>query len=171
MSYLQAGPSITAMFSSVSRRLEQKGKPDRIITADASVFASRIATASSHFNKRTRTIEWDRYAARLSGPSSTAPDPDRNQVFIPWPALKLPKTPARESQMWYHLVKQLLTHSATLGCFGGRSQAAGPSRQFATTRPSPIQCCRGAARHHPFFVPCTASVRPVILRYVYRFFG
>jgi hypothetical protein len=42
-------------------------------------------------------MEWDRFAARLSGPSSAAPDPDRNQVFIPWPALKLPKTPARTS--------------------------------------------------------------------------
>jgi hypothetical protein len=68
----------------------------RRMSSDGSVFASRIATSGSHFNKRTRKQEWDRYAARLSGPSSVAPDADRNQVSIPWPALKLPSLPARE---------------------------------------------------------------------------
>lgn len=61
------------------------------------MFASRISTSGFHFNKRTRMFEWDRYAAKLSGPSSIAPDPEKNQVYLPWPELKLPKTPSRES--------------------------------------------------------------------------
>jgi hypothetical protein len=91
---------ITVMFSYVSRRTEWLGESLAYMrqSPNDSVFASRVATSGSHFNKRTRTQEWDRYAARLSGPSSAAPDPDRNQVSIPWPALKLPKLPNRESQ-------------------------------------------------------------------------
>jgi hypothetical protein len=98
MSYPQVDLSITATFSYVLRRtglLGESFSPIRTSSND-SVFASRIATSGSHFNKRTRKQEWDRYAARLSGPSSAAPDPERNQVSIPWPALKLPSLPSRE---------------------------------------------------------------------------
>jgi hypothetical protein len=98
MSYPQVDLSTTATSSYVLRRMGLLGAsfPSRRTSSDDSVFASRIATSGSHFNKRTRKQEWDRYAARLSGPSSVAPDAERNQVSIPWPALKLPSLPSRE---------------------------------------------------------------------------
>lgn len=105
MSYLPADPSIIAMFSYASRRMGQRGTSSPTVSSDGggsltdplSVFASRLSTSNFHFNKRTRMFEWERYASRLSGPSSIAPDPEKNQVYLPWPALKLPKAPSRES--------------------------------------------------------------------------
>jgi len=117
MLYPQVDLSTTAMCSCVLRKMGPPGESTLTgrMFSDASVFASRIATSGSHFNKRTRKQEWDRYAARLSGPSSVAPDADRNQVSIPWPALKLPSLPSRESSR--HGYDFQLMSSSPLGCF------------------------------------------------------
>jgi hypothetical protein len=71
--------------------------PTCTITDSPSVFASRITTTQPWFNKTIRRLEWDRFAAKLSGPSSLTPDPERGIVHIPWPDKKIAPKPSRDS--------------------------------------------------------------------------
>lgn len=78
-----------------------------------SVFASRLATSTPYFNKGMRRLEWDRYAAKLTGPSDHAPDPERGLVRIPWPAPPLAKAPEREFAKLYVSHEHQVDVSAT----------------------------------------------------------
>ncbi|KAL7421427.1 hypothetical protein Q5752_004313 [Cryptotrichosporon argae] len=61
------------------------------VDPESNVFASRIATSAPSFDRTTRRLKWDRFASKLSGETSLAPDAARGQVEVRWPENELKK--------------------------------------------------------------------------------
>ncbi|KAK4689099.1 hypothetical protein P7C73_g1008, partial [Tremellales sp. Uapishka_1] len=54
----------------------------------SSVFASRISTTAPHFDRATRRLRWNRYAAGLSAESSEVPEAEKGLIKIPFPSIQ-----------------------------------------------------------------------------------
>lgn len=64
-------------------------------SGDEPVFASRIAVSRPRFDRELNKFTWDRYAAKLTGPTTLRPEQGAKMITIPWPEKEEPKVEAR----------------------------------------------------------------------------